>query len=486
MAETADAIQECKVIGDGQTRVTSIATDSRDVAPGALFCALPGTRHDGSEFAADAVGRGAAAVLTRTPCDGITVPRMVVSDVRIALADIAALWYGSPGAPVQLVAVTGTNGKTTTADLIMTVADAAGHTGASLGTAGAFVGRTAIDHASARPTTPEAHELRQVLNSLAENGATLIAMEVSSHAMELERVRGLRFAAAAFTNLTEDHLDFHGDMESYFQAKSRLFSELDADAAAAINVDDPYGRRLVGLSQGNVITYGSHESANVHPTALRTAGRVGGLVSTPVGDVSVSTPLVGAFNAQNVMAAIGVAVGLGMPPDAIAEGLAASTAVPGRFEPVLAGQDYSVIVDYAHTPDALENVLATAKDLGRLICVVGCGGDRDRAKRPMMAEIATRLSDLTVFSSDNPRTEDPERILDEIVAGAAPGAAYERIEDRRAAIARAISQAGAGDVVVIAGKGEEPYQEIGGTKYPFDDRVEARRAIEVHAREAEA
>jgi len=482
LSETVRALPDSRLIGDGadKVRLSALVTDSRNAVPGVIFCALPGTKADGRDFAGDAVRRGAVAVLTTRPLDDLPVPQVIVPDARRALAQIALAWYGSPDRDLTLVGVTGTSGKTTTVRLIAAMASAAGHISATIGTLGASLCGGPMPFEAAWNTTPEAHELRRMLIALRDRGATLLAMEVSSHALVLDRVWGMRFAAAAFTNLTEDHLDFHRTREDYFRAKARLFSELDERAVAAISTDDPYGERLLGMTRARVITYGWSGRALVRPVEVSAIGRIRGDVETPLGRVRLDMPLVGRFNAANALTAISVGVGLGMTVEQIGEGLATATPAPGRFEPVVAGQDFTVVVDYAHKPDALENVLQAAREMacGKVICVVGCGGDRDPFKRPVMGEIATRLADFTVFTSDNPRTEDPEAILDAIVAGAGGGHPFERIEPRRDAIRRAIGLAQTGDVVVIAGKGHEPYQEIGHTRYPFDDRVEARRALE--------
>ena len=382
--------------------------------------------------------------------------------------------------------MTGTNGKTTTVRLIATMFSESGISAASLGTLGATLDGEPVDLHVSRPTTPEAHELRQALGALRDMGAKVTAMEVSSHSTRLKRVHGVRFEAAVFTNLTEDHLDFHPDMEDYFDAKAMLFEGLGGDAVAVINTDDEYGRRLPALTKARVLTYGWSAGADIRPTGDMGRGAVRGIVKTPVGDVALDMPLVGRFNVANALAAVGVGVGMGLSCEQIGQGLSMARPVPGRFEPVAAPKGLAgptVVVDYAHTPDALENVLRVAGEMahgagGKLVCVVGCGGDRDRKKRPVMGAIAANLADHVVFTSDNPRTEDPETILDEIVAGVTRSDGWERIESRREAIGHAIAAARACDVVVLAGKGHEPYQEIQGVKHPFDDRDEARSALE--------
>ncbi len=482
LKETVAALTEYNLVGNTTAGVTlrSIVTDSRDASDGSLFFALPGTKADGTTFAADAVQRGAKAIVTLREVPNIDVAQIVVPDVRNALARIAKRWYGTPEDDLLMIGVTGTNGKTTTVGMIRTVAESGGYVAGSIGTLGVMLGSESLPQTASRPTTPEAHELRQMLGTLRDRGAKLVAMETTSHALSLDRVWGMRFDVAVFTNLTRDHLDFHGTFDEYFAAKSRLFRELGENAAAVINIDNEYGRQLVAMTKARVLTYGMSPNADIHPIDMRDTPRIDGRVHTPIGEVVVSMDLVGGFNVENMLATIGVSVAIDMTPKQISDGLRRVKPLPGRFEPVTIGQDFTVIVDYAHTPDALENVLREARRMtnGRVICAVGCGGDRDRVKRPIMGEIATRLADYTVFTSDNPRTEDPESIIDEIVAGANGGHPFDRIESRRAALRRVIDMAKPGDVVMIPGKGHEPYQEICGVKHPYDDRIEARKALE--------
>ena len=488
--QIATAVSGCRLLrfqdGGSEDRcVTSIELDSRLAVPGALFFAIPGTKTDGRDYAADAVARGAVAVVCEQEIPGLEADQLVVPDARIALAELAAVLYGPVDKQMRLVGVTGTNGKTTTVRLIAAMFAACGYDAASLGTLGATLNNEPVDLNMSRPTTPEAHELRAALSELQENGADLTAMEVSSHALELKRVWGLAFKAGVFTNLTEDHLDFHADMEAYFAAKVKLFENLAPDAMAVINVDDPYGRRLSEITRGMLLTYGWSEDADIRVLPGMEEAPIRGDVATPVGVIHLDMPLVGRFNVANTLAAVGVGLGLGLTCEEIGRGLATATPVPGRFEPVMIPERTDmphVIVDYAHTPDALENVLQVAGDLarnraGKLWCVVGCGGDRDRQKRPIMGAIAFDHSDKVVFTSDNPRTEIPVAIIDDIVAGVTSANGYERITDRHEAILHAVRCAGPDDVVVIAGKGHEPYQEIQGVKHPFDDRIEAENAL---------
>lgn len=471
--------------------VAGIAHDSRAVSPGTVFVAIPGQRTDGARFAPDAVARGAIAVVAESPAPaGTTVPWFVTANARLALAELADLYYGKPSDHLTVVGITGTNGKTTTTYLVASVFEAAGIPCGRLGTVTFRVGPSAKFDRDASHTTPEASELQALLRELIDNGCAACAMEVSSHALAMHRVEGMRFAAAVFTNLTRDHLDFHRDMASYFAAKRRLFDMLPPEAPAVVNVDDPRGAELAS-SLPRVLTYALDRPADIRCHELHSS--LEGLafdVDTPRGPLSIRSPLVGRPNAYNIIAAVGVGVALDLPGEAIERGIAALESVPGRFQVVSGpGDDVRVVVDYAHTDDALKNLLETARPLaeGRLIVVFGCGGDRDRSKRPLMGAVAARLSDRVVLTSDNPRSEDPERIIDEIKLGLQPtpepGAPrrevtpFVAIADRRRAIDQAIQQARAGDLVVIAGKGHEKYQVIGDRTLPFDDVEIARAAL---------
>ncbi len=456
--------------------ITALAYDNRRVVPGALFFCVPGFTRDGHDFAPDAVARGAAALVVARPL-GLGVPEVVVDDVRAAMAVAAARFHGDPTARLPVVGITGTNGKTTTAFLVRSLLEAAGRPCGLLGTVKSVV---AGEEREVVRTTPEAIDLQGTFAEMLAGGDTACAMEVSSHALELRRADGIHFAAAVFTNLTQDHLDFHPDMEAYFQAKRLLFAA--GPGVRIANADDPYGRRLADEFAGTV-TFGIDADADHRAVDVR-AGRASSefVVRSPDGEFPTAVPLPGRFNVANALAAWAAARALGVPPDVLARALPDASVVPGRFQPVDEGQPFAVLVDYAHTPDSLENVLVAARDLarGRVIAVFGAGGDRDRGKRPLMGEIAARLADVAVVTSDNPRSEDPDSILDAIVAGMASGARaqVEREVDRRAAIARAVGLAEAGDVVVVAGKGHEQGQEFaGGRKVPFDDVAVAREAL---------
>ncbi len=446
--------------------ISGLAYSSQSVTPGALFFCVPGFRVDGHEFAADAVARGAVALVCQRPL-GLGVPEIVVDDVRAAMGPAAARFYGDPTAQLELTGITGTNGKTTTAYLVRHLMEAAGRQCGLLGTVKRVVGGTEEEVVR---TTPEAIDLQHTFRRMVDGGDRACAMEVSSHALQLGRVGGIRYAVKVFTNLTQDHLDFHESMEAYFAAKRRLFDE---PGTAVVNVDDPYGRRIA--AEVDCLTFAIERDADFRARGVEfdlMGSRF--TVDTPTGELAVDSPLPGLFNVQNVLGAVAAVRSLGV--DEIS--LDGFDRVPGRFEPVDEGQDFGVLVDYAHTPDSLENVLRAAREVtrGRVHVVFGAGGDRDRGKRPLMGDAARRLADRVLVTSDNPRSEDPEAIIDEIMRGA--GSEAVREPDRRRAIARAVEQAGPGDVVVIAGKGHEQGQEFeDGRKEPFDDVTVAREAI---------
>jgi UDP-N-acetylmuramoyl-L-alanyl-D-glutamate--2,6-diaminopimelate ligase len=464
-------------------RCTGVTHDSRQVAPGTVFVALRGLQVDGATFAPQAIAAGAAAVVAERPAGDGSVPWIIVRDARLALALLAAEYYGHPSRGMQVVGITGTNGKTTTSYLINAIFEAAGITCGLMGTVTYRIGDRAFD---ATRTTPEAPELQSFMRQMVDAGCGACVMEVSSHALALRRADGIRFAAGVFTNLTRDHLDFHADMEEYFSAKRRLFEMLSDDAPAAINADDPRASVLVETAR-RPVTYGINRPADVTPGPMSIA--LDGLrfdVRTPQGVVRVTSRLVGRPNAYNILAAVATAAALGLPLAKIEKGIAALPGVPGRFELAsTAADDITVIVDYAHTDDALRNLLETARAMAarRLITVFGAGGDRDRTKRPLMGMVAARLSDLVVITSDNPRSEDPVRIIEEVKRGAEAetrqrGAEVLTIVDRREAIHEAIRLAGAADVVLVAGKGHEKYQEAAGRITAFDDVAVAREGLD--------
>jgi UDP-N-acetylmuramoyl-L-alanyl-D-glutamate--2,6-diaminopimelate ligase len=456
------------LMGNGapEVEISGLAYSSQSVTPGALFFCVPGFRADGHDFAPDAVARGAAALVCERPL-GLGVPELVVDDVRAAMGPAAARFYGDPTAQLQLVGITGTNGKTTTAFLVRHLFEAAGRRCGLLGTVKRVVAGVEED---VERTTPEAIDLQHTFRRMADGGDRACAMEVSSHALELGRVSGITFACRVFTNLTQDHLDFHDTMEDYFLAKRRLF---DDGGLAVVNIDDEYGRRLAG--EIDCVTFSIEREADYRARGVE-FDLMGSRFSceTPDGELQIESPLPGLFNVQNVLGAVAAVRSLGVEEISL-EGFGR---VPGRFEPVDEGQDFGVLVDYAHTPDSLENVLRAAREVtrGRLHAVFGAGGDRDRGKRPLMGDAARRLADRVLVTSDNPRSEQPEAIIDEVMQGAGPDA--EREVDRRRAIALAIDSAEPGDIVVIAGKGHEQGQEFeNGRKEPFDDLEVARDAL---------
>ena len=459
--------------GAPDVEITGLAYSSRDVTAGSLFFCVPGFRADGHEFAPDAVERGAAALVCERPL-GLDVPEVVVPSVRAAMGPIAARFYGDPTADLRVVGITGTNGKTTTAFLTRSILEATGTRCGLIGTVKYVVGGTEQE---AVRTSPEALDLQRAFRAMLDAGDRACAIEVSSHALELGRANGIHWACRVFTNLTQDHLDFHKTMEDYFLAKRRLF--LNGEGASVVNLDDPYGRRLAEQVPG-AITYGvDDEESAFRATAVRfDAGGSDFDLYSPAGSAHVRMRLPGLFNVYNGLAALAACVQLGVPlADAVAA-LAEAGRVPGRFEPVDEGQEFAVLVDYAHTPDSLENVLRAARELttGRVHVVFGAGGDRDREKRPLMGQAAVSGADRVIVTSDNPRSEEPEAIIREILGGT--GADVETEVDRRRAIGLAIESAEAGDVVVIAGKGHEQGQEFeGGRKEPFDDVTVARDAL---------
>jgi UDP-N-acetylmuramoyl-L-alanyl-D-glutamate--2,6-diaminopimelate ligase len=502
--------------------ITGLAYDSREVAPGDLFFCVSGFRSDGHEFAPEAVRAGAAALVVERPL-GLGVPEVLVESARAAMAPAAARFYGEPARELRVVGVTGTNGKTTTAYLVRALLEAGGVQCGLLGTVKSVIGGE--DRQVAR-TTPEAIDLQEDLRAMLDGGDRACAIEVSSHALELGRADAVRFAGAIFTNLTQDHLDFHADMEEYFRAKRRLFVPAGGGAAeppavSVVNVGDPYGRRLAaeiplrGRCEG-VLTFALDAPADYSATDLRCDfGGCRFTLGTPAGVREVALPMPGRFNVANALGALAATHALGVELDVLVAALERGVRVPGRFEPVEEGQRFAVLVDYAHTPDSLENVLRAAREIlvpdaprfagqagepGRVLCVFGAGGDRDRGKRPLMGEIAARLADVAIVTSDNPRSEDPERIIEEILDGVVGGAGVvgafsgasgdgragtghvRSITDRQAAIEAAIADAREGDVVVIAGKGHEQGQEFAeGRKIPFDDAAVARAALHAAA-----
>ena len=472
LSQVAPALAPAELVGSSAVEVRDLAYDARAVTPGALFFCVPGARFDGHDFAAEAVAGGAVALVVERRLE-LPVPQVVIADARAAMAPAAALFFGDPSRELEVVGVTGTNGKTTTAFLLHAILEAAGKRPGLLGT---IETRVRGERLPATRTTAEAIDLQRTLREMLAAGDRSCAMEATSHGSALRRLDCVSFAALVFTNLTQDHLDLHGTMDVYYEAKRRLFVGGDPPPAA-VNVGDYYGRQLAAELRGvspRLVTYGLAGEADLSPDELELtpAG-----TRVRVGDLELHTRLRGRFNVENVLGAVAASRLLGIGDEEIATGVAALAGVPGRFEAVDEGQPFAVLVDYAHTPDSLENVLRAAQELGdgRVICVFGCGGERDRAKRPVMGRLAAALAESVIVTSDNPRGEDPLAIIQEVVSGAADAVAVE--PDRAAAIARALEEASPGDVVVIAGKGHEQGQEVEGRLLPFDDRDVARDAL---------
>jgi UDP-N-acetylmuramoyl-L-alanyl-D-glutamate--2,6-diaminopimelate ligase len=465
-----------EVVGQADTAIDDLAYAASAARPGSLFFCVPGQRADGHDFAAEAIANGAVALVVQRALD-LPVPQVVVADSRAAMAVAADEFFGRPTEQLAVAGVTGTAGKTTTAFLLYAVLAAAGRRPGLLGT---IETRVDGERRPATRTTAEAIDLQQLFREMLDAGDRSCAMEATSHGSALRRLDHMRFAVLVFTNLSRDHLDFHRDMEDYFDAKRRLFLG-EPMPPAAVNVGDPYGRRLAAELRergGPLITYGLVDDAEIRPDSRETAEGM------TVDGIELRPRLRGRFNAENVLAAVAAARLLAIDDDAIARGIASLAGVPGRFETVDEGQEFTVIVDYAHKPGALENVLRTARGIasGRVICVFGCGGDRDRGKRPIMGSIASELADVVIVTSDNPRSEDPRAIIDGIVAGMDGSQIVEL--DRASAIGEAVELAQAGDVVVIAGKGNERGQEVDGVVTPFDDvevAGEALRALKTTA-----
>lgn len=480
-----------ELTGEGPV-ITSVAWDSRQVKPGTLFFCLEGQTADGHDFAQAAAEAGAAAIVSQRVVEGVST--LLTSSTRQAMALAAANFYGRPGDRLELLGITGTNGKTTISYLVEAIAEEAKRRPGVIGTVNY---RFAGEVREAAHTTPESAELQKLLATMVDAGCDLAVMEVSSHGLAQERVFGLRYKAAAFTHLTRDHLDFHEDMESYFDAKARLFREQLAEGAIAIlNGDDPFCQRLAAELKGRHVWRFSTRDDSAEFSARDVTFDIDGIsatLRTPAGEVEIHSPLVGAHNLQNLLTATGLALAVGMPLDAIARGLSRSGGAPGRLQRIDGPNGVTAFVDYAHTDDALHRACQTLREVaeGRLITVFGCGGDRDRGKRPLMGEVAGRSADLVVVTSDNPRTEDPASIVETIAQGlekvgkrrldpaqALTGASGFTVEiDRRKAIDLAAAAARPGDVILIAGKGHETWQILGSTKIHFDDAEEARRAL---------
>jgi UDP-N-acetylmuramoyl-L-alanyl-D-glutamate--2,6-diaminopimelate ligase len=494
MMRLRDVLAGCRVVqssGDLESGVSGIAYDSRLVSRGFVFAAIRGLRADGNQFAHQAVANGAAAVVSASPSPaGLQVPWIQVENDREALAILASNFFGRPTAKLHAIGITGTNGKTTTAYLVESILKAAGHPAALFGT---VEYRGPGFEYKAERTTPEALDLESLFKKVVDGGWNYAVMEVSSHAIDLKRVERMHFDVVVFTNLTRDHLDYHKDMRSYFLAKKRLFTGLGGEVprVMVLNRDDSQFEELYAIAPSRVISYGLQRASDVRPASFKLGwSGIDAEFQTPAGAFAIHSSLMGKPNLYNISAAIGVATGLGIPPAAIRAGIAQLPVVPGRFENIATTQPFRVVVDYAHTDDALEKVLETAREIttGRVIVVFGCAGERDRTKRPLMGNAAARLSNLAILTSDNPRSEDPMAIIREVEKGMEgiegpagtkekSGENYRAIADRREAIRYALSSASSGDTVIVAGKGHETYQVIGNQTFDFDDRIVVRELL---------
>ena len=485
LSELLSGAEIRQVSGGANDEINSVVYDSRKVASRSLFFALHGEKLDGTKFVSDAIGRGAAAITSAAarPASlpaNVTWIELAPGSERRSLARAAANWYGRPAEGLKLVGVTGTNGKTTTTFLVDSILRAAGQTTGLIGTTGY---RTPKGHREAGNTTPESLDLQQMFAEVRGAGGTHVTLEASSHALAMERLWGCHFSVAIFTNLTRDHLDYHKTFEEYFAAKRLLFEGTGAGApdVAVINADDTYSAQLSGFA-GRTLTYGLNTASDLVPAKLKLSFR--GLeftAETPAGNIEARSKLVGRINVYNILAAIGAGIGLNIPAAKISEGIANLDLVPGRFQSIDEGQPFLVVVDYAHTDDALRNLISTARELNstaRIITVFGAGGERDRTKRPLMGEAAGSLSDLVVLTSDNPRGEDPLRIINDVVVGLQKVNANYRIEpEREPALALALGEARPGDIVLLAGKGHETYQVLASGTIEFDDREKAREIL---------
>jgi UDP-N-acetylmuramoyl-L-alanyl-D-glutamate--2,6-diaminopimelate ligase len=473
-----DILPEANIKGETDIPIRQIAYHSGRVGPDDLFVAIRGLHHDGHDHIAEALQRGASCVVMERNIDTGETTKIVVPNSRKALALLAAEYYASPADDLIFIGITGTNGKTTISRLIQSMLEAGGEKVGVIGTIDYWIGDERIP---AVLTTPEALDLQCMFRKMVDRGVRYVVMEVSSHALSLDRVYGLDFRVGVFSNLSRDHLDFHASLEAYEEAKGLLFQSLDwSTAKAVINRDDPSGRRMMEMSRAPVLSYGFDRDSSIWVNGVMLEAEASHFViHGPEYDLPVDFRLIGRFNIYNALATFGVGYALGLDPSTLKRGLEGIETIEGRFERVDCGQPFTVIIDYSHTPDALEHCLLAARELtqGRILVVFGCGGDRDAGKRPLMGEVADRLADTIIITSDNPRTEDPEGILDDIEKGFRPQRSFERFVDRRRAIERVLELTLEGDCVVIAGKGHEDYQLVGQRRIPFNDRGEVERIL---------
>lgn len=488
LAEILEKVNVIRVDGDTDREITGLCHDSREVKPGYLFFAVRGARLDGHQYLHAAAAAGAAAAIVEyIPENPPDIPLITVQNVAEVIKECAGKFYGYPDRKLQLIGVTGTNGKTTSTFLMKSILETAGHKVGLIGTIVNLIGDEEIADSTfgSHNTTPGPLELQQLFAKMVQAGAEYVIMEVSSHSIHQGRVAGLQFRGGIFTNITQDHLDYHGTFDEYLRVKTKFFRNLPATSWAAINHDDPHSEYIISRCPAKIVTYGIHQPADVMAENIElTADGARYTVKTPQGTVKLDLSFTGYFNVYNSLGVITIALALGVPLAQIKEGLEKVSGVPGRFQRItVPGADFGVIVDYAHTPDGLENILRTGRGLNpkRLIVVFGCGGDRDRTKRPIMGKLAAELADFTIITSDNPRTEDPESILRDIEKGfkeIVPYAPYKIVCDRETAIRTAIKQAKSGDLILIAGKGHETYQIFADRTIHFDDREIAKKALE--------
>ncbi len=480
-----------KMVVTHEIEVAHVRYDSRKVERGDMFVAIPGNVIDGNRFLQRAIAQGAKVVVTNNNeaiddyfCMHNGVVKIVVPDTRVALARLSANYYKHPADRLAIVGVTGTNGKTTTAFIVKALLEASAPAGL-IGTIEYAIGNKRLP---ATHTTPESLELQELFSTMVDHGCKAAVMEVSSHALHQHRVEGIPFRVGVFTNLTQDHLDYHPSMDEYFAAKKILFDSLHPDATAVMNIDDAWGQNLASSVMSRKITYGLDAAADIRATGIALSfQRTTFVIGYKNTSIDISAPLVGRFNVSNLLAAFSAGYAMGLSPELMRERFSILSPVPGRFEQIQAPAGWTAVVDYAHTPDALEKALKTIRDLlgtgrkGKILTVFGCGGNRDSGKRPLMGKIASTLSDKVIVTSDNPRHENPETIIDDIVAGIPPGCDMTRIPDRTEAIHQALSVAGKNDIVLIAGKGHEDYQIIGDKKYPFSDQRIVQEFISTHS-----